>query len=132
MIIYPIFSNFCKKISTAMFSALHYYLLHYECCVFFYWQFLVYFHVNRKMKFKKGNTRMEFKYFLAWANEWFVWHEGCIDFKKNWGEFNVVVFIARGISLGKGFWAVNTWPALVRKRLKRSTLNFAHTFLTGR
>ena len=35
-----------------------------------------------------------------------------------------------GISLGKRFWMMNTWRASVRKRLKRSTLNFAHTFLT--
>ena len=34
------------------------------------------------------------------------------------------------ISLGNGFWVVNTWQAPVRKWLKRSTLNFAHTFLT--
>ena len=34
------------------------------------------------------------------------------------------------ISLGNGFWVMNTWQAPVRKWLKRSTLNFAHTFLT--
>ena len=34
----------------------------------------------------------------------------------------------RGISLGKGFWVLNTWRAPVWKLLKRSTLNYAHTF----
>ena len=37
--------------------------------------------------------------------------------------------MAIGISLQKGFWVVNTWRAPGRKRLKRSTLNFAHTLL---
>ena len=45
-------------------------------------------------------------------------------------DFDVAVFMVRGISLGNGFWVVNTWRAPVRKRLKRSTLNFANTFLT--
>ena len=40
------------------------------------------------------------------------------------------VFMVRGILIGKIFWMVNTWRAPVRKRLKRSILNFAHTFLT--
>ena len=39
--------------------------------------------------------------------------------------FDVAVFMVKGVSLGKSFWVVNTWPALVRKR---HTL--AHTFLT--
>ena len=39
--------------------------------------------------------------------------------------------MVRGISPGKGFWVVNTWRAPTWKWLKRSTLNFAQTFLTG-
>ena len=45
-------------------------------------------------------------------------------FKKN----DAAVLMVRGISLGNGFWVVNTTP--VRKGLKGSTVNFAHTFLT--
>ena len=44
--------------------------------------------------------------------------------------FDIVVFMVRGISLVNGFWVVKTWRTPVRKRLKQSTLNFAHTFLT--
>ena len=39
--------------------------------------------------------------------------------------------MVRVISFGNGFWAVNTWRAPVRKRLKRSTLNFAHSKRTA-
>ena len=47
-----------------------------------------------------------------------------------WREFDVAFFMVRGISLGKRFSVVSTWRAPVRKRLKPSTLNFEHTFLT--
>ena len=43
--------------------------------------------------------------------------------------FHVAIFMVRGILLGKSFWVVNTWRDPVRKRLKRSTLNFARLFL---
>ena len=47
------------------------------------------------------------------------------------GSFpSTAVFMVRGISLGNGFWVVNTLRAPVRKRIKRSTLNLAHIFLT--
>ena len=36
-----------------------------------------------------------------------------------------------GISLGKGFWGVNTLQNSIQKRLKQSTLNFAHAFPTA-
>ena len=39
--------------------------------------------------------------------------------------------MVRGFSLEKRFWVVSTRRAPVPKRLKRSTLNFAHTFLTS-
>ena len=63
------------------------------------------------------------------------------DFKKKltdgnlirkcvWREFYVAIFMITGILIGKSFWVVNTWRAPVRKWLKRSPLNFAHTFLT--
>ena len=38
----------------------------------------------------------------------------------------MLVSMVRGISLGNGFWMVNTWRAPVRERHKRSTLNFAN------
>ena len=44
-------------------------------------------------------------------------------------ELYVAVLMVRGISLGKGFQVINTRRAQVRKWLKRSALNFAHTFL---
>ena len=34
-------------------------------------------------------------------------------------EFDVAVFMVRGILLGNGFWVVNTWQAPVLKRFKR-------------
>ena len=46
-------------------------------------------------------------------------------------EFDVVVFMFRGISLRKVFWVVNTSRASAPNRFKRLTSNFAHTFLTG-
>ena len=68
---------------------------------------------------------------------WFIWRQ---RFQRNltdgnfirkclWGKFVVATFMFRGISLGKSFWVMKTWRAPVRKRLKGSTLNFAHTFL---
>ena len=38
--------------------------------------------------------------------------------------------MVKGISLRNSFWVVSTCRVPIRKRLKRSTLNFAHTFLT--
>ena len=46
-------------------------------------------------------------------------------------EFDVAVFIVRGISLGKVFLVMNTSRAPALKWLERSALNFAHTFLTA-
>ena len=46
-------------------------------------------------------------------------------------EFDVEVFMFRGISLRKVFWVVNTSRASAPNRFKRLTSNFAHTFLTG-
>ena len=40
----------------------------------------------------------------------------------------MAVYMVRGISLGKNFWVVNTWRALVRKRLNGSTLNLRTHF----
>ena len=45
-------------------------------------------------------------------------------------EFEVAVFMVRGILLRKSFLVVNTWQASVQKWLNQSTLNFTHTFLT--
>ena len=87
---------------------------------------------------KYRNTLMEFNYLL------FRWRIDLFDVKickRNltddnlirkcvWREFDIAVFMVRGISLGKRFWVVSTWRAPVRKRLKWSTLNFAHTFQT--
>ena len=53
MITYPVSSNFCKKHFSEMLSALRFSI--------FVISYL--FHFKRKMK-KKGNTLMEFKYFL--------------------------------------------------------------------
>ena len=83
------------------------------------------------MKLKKGNTQMEFKSLLfarANANAWqmLIWPENVLK-----REFDVAVLMVWGISLEKGFWMVKTWQAPVAKRLKRSTLNFTYTFLTG-
>ena len=47
-----------------------------------------------------------------------------------WREFDVSAIMVIGILLGKGFWVVNTWWVPVWKQLKRSTSNFAQTFLT--
>ena len=96
------------------------------------------------MKLKKGiypNGIQLFTFVHKQMNDFF-WHEGCIDFKWNlsdgnlikkyvYREFDFLVFTVKGISLRKGFWVVNTWRAPVRKLFKQSTLNFAHTFLTG-
>ena len=43
--------------------------------------------------------------------------------------FDVTIFMVRRISLRKDFWVVNAWRAPVRRRFKRSTLNFPHKFL---
>ena len=85
----------------------------------------------RKMKLKKGNTQMEFKYLVfarANANAWqmLIWPENLLK-----REFDVAVLMVRGISLEKGFWMVKIWQTPVGKRFKRSTLNFTYTFLTG-
>ena len=84
----------------------------------------------RKMKLKKGNTQMEFKYLVfarANANAWqMLWPENVLK-----REFDVAVLMVRGISLEKGFWMVKIWQTPVGKRFKRSTLNFTYTFLTG-
>ena len=105
--------------------------------VSFSWRFLVYFIFSWKMKWKKGNTLIEFKYLLFYSSIDLFDLKG---FKRNLTdgnlirkcvlrELDVAVFMVRGISLGKRFWVVSTWRALVWKRLKRSALNFVHTFL---
>ena len=79
------------------------------------------FHFNRKMKWKKGNTLMELKYYF------FARVSICLTSKiskeiwqmVNWSE-----------NVFKGNLMLNTWQAPGRKRLKGSPLNFAHTFLT--
>ena len=88
------------------------------------------------MKWKKGNTLMELKYYIftrvsicltskiskeIWQTV--IWSENVFKENLNFHGY-------RGILLRKSFWVVNTWRAPVRKRLKGSTLNFAHTFLT--
>ena len=52
------------------------------------------------------------------------------DIKRTWHGCFPVTFAKKikGNTLIE-FWVVNTWRAPVRKRLKRSTLNFARTFL---
>ena len=107
-------------------------------CVFS-WRFLVYIISTEKMRWKKWNTLMEFKYLLFCSN---IDLFDVKNFKRNltdgnlirkcvWREFDVAIFMVRGILLGKSFWTVNTWQAPVRKWLKGSTLNSAHTFLRG-
>ena len=87
---------------------------------------------------KKGNTLTEFKYLLFRSRINFF---NVKDFSKKFDRWqfdqkmclkgiDVAVFMVRGISLWKRFWVVSTWRAPVRKRLKGSTLNFAHAFLT--
>ena len=101
-------------------------------CIFFLKIYCL-FHFNRKMKWKKGNTPMEFKYLL------FCLSINLLDVKRNLTdgnsirkcvqrEFDVALFMVRGISLGKSFWVVNIWWAPVWKRLNGSALNFAHIF----
>ena len=64
-----------------------------------------------------------------------IWNQGCINFKrkladgnliKKWvkREFDVAVFIVRGISPRKGFSVVNFGRVPRRKRLKQSTFIF--------
>ena len=93
---------------------------------------------QQKNEMKKGNTLMAMKYLLFCLS---IDLFDVKDVKRNLAdcnlirkcvlrEFDVAVFMVWGILLGKSFWVVNTWRAPVRKRLKGSTLNFAHTFLT--
>ena len=80
------------------------------------------FHFNRKMKWKKGNTLMELGiYFFARVTT-------CLTSKISKDIWLGKTFFGK-VLLGKSFWVVNIWRAPVRKRLKGSTLNFAHTFL---
>ena len=60
---------------------------------------------------------MKFKYlfFLLEKTNDFFWREECIDFKRNLTDStlikkkkNVKFYMAEGISLGIGFWVVNT------------------------
>ena len=96
------------------------------------------FHFNRKMRWKKGIPWWNPNIYLFTRvsicltskiskeiSQMVIWSESV--FKK---KFIVAIFMVRGISLGKSFWVVNTWRAPVWKWLKRSTLNFASTFLT--
>ena len=49
------------------------------------------FHFHRKMKLRKGNTRLEFIYLLFLrADEWFISCKGCIDFKRNLTDGNLI------------------------------------------
>ena len=67
---------------------------------------------------KNGKYPDEVQIFTFLLEYRFVWHQ---RFQKKFG---------RWISLGKSFLVVNNWRAPVQKPLKRSTLTFAHTFLT--
>ena len=70
-------------------------------------------------------------HFLWWG--FFGWElsgENHPDGNFPGGSFpSTAVFMVRGISLGNGFWVVNTLRAPVRKRIKRSTLNFFNRVL---
>ena len=92
------------------------------------------FHFNRKMKWKKGNTLIECKHlFFCSSIDFFDAKgnltDGNLIRKCFYREFDVAVFMVRGISLGESFWVANTWPVPVWKWFKGSTLNFAQTFL---
>ena len=104
--------------------------------VFSYWRFLVYFISTEK--WNKVNTLMDLKYLLFYSS---IDLFEVKDFKRNltddilirkWvsREFNVAIFMVRWISLGQSFWVLKTWRAPEQKRVKRSTLNLTHTFLT--
>ena len=104
--------------------------------VFSYWRFLVYFISTEK--WNKVNTLMDLKYLLFYSS---IDLFEVKDFKRNltddilirkWvsREFNVAIFKVRWISLGQSFWVLKTWRAPEQKRVKRSTLNLTHTFLT--
>ena len=91
------------------------------------------FRFKRKNEIKKGKYPDGVKIFT-----FFVRVSICLMSKISkeiwemeiWSEKRIAIFMGRGISLGKSFWVVKTWWAPERKRLKGSTLNFAHTLLT--
>ena len=89
--------------------------------VFFYWRFLVSF-----ISTEKWNQKCEIPW---WSSNIYFFSRVQISFDIK--DFDVAVFMVRVISIGNDFWVLKTWRPPVRKRLKRSTLNFAHTFLTG-
>ena len=106
-------------------------------CVFFYWRFLAYFTSTKKWN-KKGKypDRVQiFTFFLSIVlfdvkDFKTILTDGNLFRKQVLKRIDVVVFMVRGISLGNGFWVVNTWRAPVQKQLQESIVNFAHTFLT--
>ena len=80
------------------------------------------------------NSGTEIFTFLERAIKWFVWRKGCIDLKEIWQKMCLKWIWScsfhRWIVLGKGFWLVNIWRALVWKQLKWLTSDFTDTFLT--
>ena len=75
------------------------------------------------MKFKKENTQVVFKYLLFLGKERNLFGEGCIDFKRNlidgnlvrefvWRQFDVAVFTVKGVSPGKGLMIFG-WQSVI-------------------
>ena len=82
----------------------------------FSWRFCL-FHFNR-------NEKREIPCW-SWNIYFFARVLICLTSKTSKGNL-----MLQFSELVESFWVVNTWRAPVRKRLKGSTLNFAHRFLT--